>query len=122
MKVNKYIYRAPIIFISDSFYVVGGFSDISMFDSTIGKLDGSLNWSKAGELLTGRRSHNIIYNGKFLFIIGGFAGQENVDLKIEKCDFYDDRILCAEQSLSLYEYYNYPELFLISAGFCRINE
>ena len=102
--------------------MVGGFSDISMFDSIIGKLDRSLTWSKAGELSTGRRSHNIIYNGENLFIIGGFAGQENVDLKIEKCNFSDNKFICTEQKLSLYEYYNYPELFLVPSGFCKIKD
>ena len=37
--VNEFIYNSPIIFVGNSFYVFGGYTDISGFDTTIGKLN-----------------------------------------------------------------------------------
>ena len=90
-KVDKFIYRAPIVYAKDSFYVLGmvlrfiisnniktlkplkgGFTDVASGDKTIGRLDSKSTWSKAGELVSGRHSHNAIFDGSSIFVIGGY--------------------------------------------------
>ena len=113
-KVNSYIRRAPIVYVIDAFYVVGGYTDISYDDSTIGKLDSNSNWSKAGELSTGRRGHAAIYDGNFMLVVGGQGHH-----KTEKCAFSSSGITCTEQNPSLYYYTYYPELFMVPADYCK---
>ena len=89
--------------------MIGGQTDKSENDSTIGKLDSNSNWSKAGELSTGRYGHAAIYDGNFMLVVGGQGHH-----KTEKCAFSSSGITCTEQSPSLYDYSNYPELFIPS--------
>ena len=98
----------------DAFYVIGGWTDKSSYDSTIGKLDANSNWSKAGELSTGRYAHAAVFDGAYLLVVGGY---EN-DYKTEKCTFTSNGITCTEQSPSLSRYELYPELFMVPADFC----
>ena len=95
--------------------MIGGFTDKSINDLTIGKLDANSNWSKAGELSTGRNGHAAIYDGTFLLVVGGYGN----DYKTEKCSFSSSGITCTQQSPSLDEYEFYPELFLVPADYCK---
>ena len=95
--------------------MIGGQTDKSENDSTIGKLDSNSNWSKAGELSTGRYGHAAIYDGNFMLVVGGW----NNDYKTEKCAFSSGGITCTEQNPSLDYYSDYPELFLVPADFCK---
>ena len=109
----NFICNAPIIYIGDAFYVVGGYS--GTYEKTIGKLDTNSNWSIAGELSRARRDHSVIYDGTYMLVVGGFDN----DFKTEKCTFTGNEVSCREQSPSLNQYQEYPELFLVQADFCK---
>merc|ERR1712106_1221846 len=52
----EYIFNAPIVHVSNSFYLFGGWSDATENGKTIGRLDiETRKWSNAGNLVTGRR-------------------------------------------------------------------
>ena len=114
-KVNRYISGAPIIYIGDAFYVFGGETDINWNDTTIGKLDVNLVWSRVGDLNRGRRGHNVIFEGNYALVIGGYSGT----LPTEKCILSSNGVNCTEQSPSLYNYAFYPELFMVAPDFCK---
>ena len=77
---DRSIGGAPIVFIGDSFYVICGRVDESR-SKTIGRFDAARKvWSKSGELISGRTSHNAIYDGSSLIVIGGKGTQ-----KTERC-------------------------------------
>ena len=82
---------------------------------TTGKLDANSNWSIAGELSRARRDHSVIYDGTYMLVVGGFDN----DFKTEKCTFTGNEVSCREQSPSLNQYQEYPELFLVQADFCK---
>ena len=115
IKVNSKIFRASAIYIGDAFYVIGGYTDVNEYDSTIGKLDANLTWSKVGELSTGRRGHGVIFDGTAMLVVGGYGGT----YKTEKCIISDNQVTCIGQSPSLLRYENYPELFLVPENFCK---
>ena len=116
-KVDEYIFWAPVVYIGDSFYVVGGRAD-GGYITTIGKLDANSRWSKAGDLSTARSGHGAIFDGEYLIVVGG-SKRGSDPLKTEKCEFGDDGITCTEQSPLLYRYNYYPELFLVEKDFCK---
>ena len=119
-KVNEFIITAPIIFVRDAFYVFGGTTDISSYDTTIGKLDADLIWTKVGDLSKGRLGHNVIFDGNYAYVVGGFAvDQQIVDLPTEKWDLSSSAVNCTEQSPLLYGYNVYPELFIVPPNFCK---
>ena len=118
MKVDRYIYYAPIVFIRDAFYVFGGHTDKSSTDTQIGKLDANSVWSKVGDLQTGRSGHNAIFDGTYALIIGGWAGSK-VNVSTEKCSLTSNGISCTSQNPSLYYYFRYPELFMIPYDYCK---
>ena len=109
---------APITFIVDAFYVFGGETDIShSHETTIGKLDANLIWSKVGDLNKGRNGHNVIYDGNYALVVGGDGGY-NVTVPTEKCSVSSNGVVCKEKSPFLYRYQSYPELFLVPMNFC----
>ena len=116
--MDRYIYHAPIVFIREAFYVFGGRTDKSHFDNQIGKLDANSVWSKVGDLQTGRRGHNAIFDGTYALIVGGYAGS-NVNVPTEKCSLTSDGMSCTSQNPSLYDYWYYPELFMIPYDYCK---
>lgn len=118
IKVNSKIFRASVIYIGDVFYVIGGYTDVNQYDSTIGKLDANLTWSKVGKLSTGRRDHGVIFDGTEMLVIGGYIGSSTA-LRTEKCIISRDQVSCTEQSPTLFRYENYPELFLVPENFCK---
>ena len=76
-KANSVIYQAPIIYNRDAFYVFGGDTDINFLVSqTIAKLDANLDWSKVGELRTGRKGHNFIFDGNAVLFIRGEGNKQ----------------------------------------------
>ena len=78
-------------------------------------MDRDGQWTKAGELNQARDSNNVIYDGEYLMVIGGY----NQHFSTEKCSLTDGSISCTSQNPVLYDYYVYPELFLISDDFCH---
>ena len=119
IKVNKYIHEASVIYIGEAFYVIGGYTDVSTYDSTIGKLDANLTWSKVGELVFGRRLHGVIFDGTDMLIVGGWAVSPETALQTEKCVISANQVSCTRQSPSLLRYDSYPELFLVPDNFCK---
>ena len=116
VRVNKYIAWAPIVFIDGYFFVIGGYTDATYYDKTIGRLDATtMRWSKSGNLVNGRYGHNAIYDGSSLIVVGGRDGS----LKTEKCTISNDQVSCTAQNPSLENYYYYPELFLVPFDFCK---
>ena len=114
--VDKFIYRAPIIYVEGFFYVSGGESDAESYVTTIGRLDAiTMQWSKAGDLVYARRSHNVIYEGSSLVVVGGLPDL----LRTEKCTISNDQVSCTAQNPSLENYAAYPELFLVPVGYCK---
>ena len=111
---NQYIIRAPIVFIRDSFYAIGGYVDGNS-GKTIGRFDATRRvWSKSGELMDGREGHNAIYDGSILIVVGGDGLY-----KTERCEISNDQVTCTLQSPELYRYIYYPELFFVSVNFCK---
>ena len=106
---------APIVYIRDAFYVFGGCTDITCSDTTIGKLNAELVWGKVGDLNEGRRTHNVIFDGDYLLVIGGYSGT----LPTEKCTLSTSGVNCTEQNPLLRFYSHYPELFLVPSNVCQ---
>ena len=71
-------------------------------------------WTKAGELVTGRYGHNAIYDGSTVLVVGGRG-----TFKTEKCTISNNQMNCNEQNPELTNYYAYPELFTVSADYCK---
>ena len=112
------IITAPIIYLEDAFYVFGGYENKSERIKTIGRMDKSGNWKKAGELNEGRSGHNVMFDGEFLLVIGGYDYGKSKK-KTEKCSLQDSDITCIVQSPTLDSYNFYPELFLVTDSFCK---
>ena len=74
-----------------------------------------MEWTKAGELMHAREAHNAIYDGKQIIVVGAEFGP----IKTEKCTISDGKVTCTDQEPSLEHYWLYPELFLVSADFCK---
>ena len=107
-----------MIHVSDSFYVVGGYA--GRYESNIGRFDMATRmWSKAGDLATARAGHNVIYDGQYLIVVGGFRGGNYEPDFCEKCSITNGRMSCTSQRPLLTDYSLYPELFLVQAGFCK---
>jgi len=112
--VSRYIRYAPIVHVSDSFYLFGGQSD-SSDESTIGRLDiKTRKWSNAGSLMYARSGHNAIYDGQYVLVVGGYE-----TFQTEKCSISNNQITCSSQSPELYYYAYYPEVFLVPEGYCK---
>ena len=74
-------------------------------------------WSKAGELVTGRYGHNVIYDGSSVLVIGGSG--RNDTMMTEKCTISNNQMTCTEQNPELTKYKFWPELFLVSVDYCK---
>ena len=69
--------------------------------------------------MTGRASHNLIYDGQFLLVIGGKTTDDNEDAMMsEKCTILNEEVECTSQMPVLTDYINYPELFLVPSDYC----
>ena len=110
---------APVVFAEGAFYVIGGWLSSTSRGTTIAKLDStSYKWFNSGDLLTGRRYHNAIFDGSNIMVVGGYT-LSDVLLKTEKCTIAGDKVNCVEQDPSIYDYVHYPELFLVEEGYCK---
>ena len=77
----------------------------------------TLTWSKAGELVSGRRGHNAIeVNGEIL-IVRGYHGVPTIPT--ERCKNVGGNMRCTQQNPNLNEYSTYPELFAVPNKFCN---
>ena len=95
---GHFIYQAPIVYVSGAFYVVGGNSN--GHESSIGRIDMTTRtWTKAGNLVTGRGSHNVIYDGTYLLVIGGEGTKMS-----EKCSIENGQVTCTSQTPKLTNY------------------
>ena len=118
-KDGSYVIYAPIIHVDRAFYVIGGYTGSTSNSKTIAKLDSiSYEWTKAGDLIVGRRGHNAIFDGSDIIVVGGYAGS-GVSLKTEKCTIAEGKVTCVEQDPALVDYSYYPELFLVEEGYCK---
>ena len=111
---ERYIAYAPIVYIRDSFYLIGGnvYGDDS---KTIGRFDATRRvWSNSGELINKRSGNNAIYDGSSLIVIGG-----NGRYKTERCEISNGKVTCTAQTPELNNYVYYPELFLVQVNFCK---
>ena len=103
-----------MIFINNAYYVVGGRIDRKDSD-VIGRLDAATRvWSDFGKLVNQRRQHGVIFDGKKLLVVGG-EGSFNT----ESCTLTSDKAVCSEQEPFLKYYSTYPELYLVSPGYCK---
>ena len=113
---SYFISSAPIVHVVGAFYVVGGWSDAPL--STIGRFDmATRTWSNAGDLVTSRNGHNVIYDGNYLLVVGGNRGSVT-PVMAEKCSITNGQVSCTGQTPQLAAYSYYPELFLVPTGFC----
>ena len=116
-KVDRWIFQASLVYIREAFYVFGGNTDINENDTTIGKLNADLLWSKVGDLNKGRFGHNVIFDGNSALVVGGWG--ENDNMSTENCSVSSSGIICTDQSPSLNGYGSYPELFMVCPNFCE---
>ena len=100
---------------------MGGKSDNRALETTIAKLDAnSRQWSRVGDLLSGRRAHAAIFDGTYLIVIGGQVDNSGSQSQpTERCSIDSDGVTCVEQGPSLHGYETYPELFLVQHDFCK---
>ena len=99
--------------------MIGGYADSQSYSKKIARLDSSsYEWSRAGDLLTGRYGHNAIFNGNDIIVVGGYAG-DDVSVKTEKCKITEGNVTCVEQDPALVDYAYYPELFRVEDGYCK---
>ena len=116
-KGHNGIGKAPIFHLSGAFYVVGGSTGnpALVVQSTIGRFDLSTRkWTQAGDLVTARTGHNVIYDGNYLLVIGGYGNKMS-----EKCSIENEKVKCTSQMPQLNKYEYYPELQLVPIGYCR---
>jgi len=117
VKVNNFVVWAPIVHVGGSFYVFSGWS--GEYGKTIGRLEvQTRKWSKAGDMVSGREGHNVIYDGQFFIVVGGSDGSDA--LKTEKCAIVNEEMACSNQLPQLSKYAYYPELFLVPQGYCDV--
>ena len=99
--------------------MIGGYADSQSYSKKIARLDStSYEWSRAGDLLTGRYGHNAIFDGNDIIVVGGYAGDDG-SVKTEKCKITEGNVTCVEQDPALVGYAYYPELFRVEDGYCK---
>ena len=76
-------------------------------------LDGQ--WTQVGDLNQARSSHNVIFDGENMMVIGGTGTYQT-----EKCSINSWSVSCTSQNPELYFYDDYPGLFLVSDSFCKM--
>ena len=116
-KARDNIYNAPIVFVGESFYLIGGAVDNYYVQSTntIGRFNTQTRkWTQAGQLISKRFAHGAIFDGSSIIVIGGRYEQ-----KTETCKISNGQVSCKEQSLSLMNCAFYPELYLVDENYCK---
>ena len=69
-------------------------------------------WSKVGTLIQPRYGHAVVFDGTSFIVIGG-NGSKN----IERCLWKDSSMECTQLGSSTYDYYTYPEVFILPDEF-----
>ena len=94
--------------------MIGGDSYGSL--STIGRFDlATLKWTNAGDLVSARYGHNVIYDGHYLLVVGGVG-----KTMTEKCSVKTSgEVSCTSQTPQLNGYVLYPEMFIVPGGYCE---
>ena len=96
--------------------MIGGDKGINYICTTSVRLDSiSYEWSKAGDLIKGRKGHNAIFDGSNIIVVGGYG----TFLKTEYCKITGSMVTCVELDPSLIYYAYYSELFLVEEHFCK---
>ena len=91
------------------------------YQSAIGRFDMATNkWTKAGDLITGRWAHNMIYDGQYLLVIGGGVDHKGTPVMTEKCSINETTVDCISQEPKLRDYWYYPELVIVPKEFCKM--
>ena len=109
------------MFVEKAFYLFGGMITSTVYPNqvartkTIGRMDLTGQWTRAGYLKNRRIGHTAVYDGEYFMIIGGGAGFAPT----EKCLIESHSVSCVSQSPKL-ESYMGPEAFLIAESFCEI--
>ena len=130
-KANEYLSNAPILYVYDAFYVIGGrtkVGDAPGVIDEIGRIDPKVGlWSLVGNLQQARKSHNVIFDGQYLVVVGGEPAEDSDEAQFltERCSFSpeagSETILdCFGQPPLLEGYHTYPELYLVEEDFCQI--
>ena len=89
--------------------MVGGFSATGK-QSLVGRFDlTTRQWTEAGDLVTPRQGHNVIYDGNYLLVIGGDGNKMS-----EKCSIENGQVECTSQVPDLFYYRGVPLLFPLS--------
>ena len=107
-------YNAPIIFV-DAFYVFGGYDNGGQGKlNAIGRLDNNNRWSQAGNLASARYGHGVVFIDGYFLVVGGYGNYQT-----ERCSLQEGAVSCTRQAPSLNNYFEYPELFMVSESFCH---
>ena len=70
-----------IAYFDNGFILFGGWTLTAIRSKTIARLDlETSNWTKLGDLNSGRYAHGVIYDGQVFLVVGGQG-----NLKTEKC-------------------------------------
>ena len=104
----------PILYLEEAYYVFSGLGG----DATIGRMDDSGQWSKAGELNQANHGHNVIFDGQYIIVVGG-SSLRGDPKDTERCQLQNGAITCTTQEPKLDDYHVYPELFLVPDAFCK---
>ena len=109
---------APILYLSEAFYVFGGYSTEPVVSDIIGRLQNG-QWTEAGKLQVARRAHNAIFDGQYVVVVGG----NDKELPTEVCSIHDNGTMsCTSQEPNLKGYTHFPELHLVENSFCKNTE
>ena len=128
-KANKYFGLAPVIYLYDAFYVIGGRTEIGSktgYLDSIGRMEPVIGmWSLVGNLQQARYCHNAIYDGQYLMVFGGERFGDQEEFLTERCTLELESgnrttVNCFSQQPVLENYGRYPELVLVEDNFCKI--
>ena len=108
-----------ILYHDEGFILFGGWSKPNMV-KTVAKLTINDEWIRLGELKEARQGHSVIFAQGAFLVVGGFADFYNISFLTENCHLdIGDSITCVTQNPQLELYGFYPELFLVSANYCK---
>ena len=129
LKAKNRIGHAPIIYVQEAFYLIGGQEGGNGATQepikTIAKLNlnskAKPKWKKVGELQSARDFHNAIFDGFYIIVIGGKPANYDRAGKIltETCKIEGNQVSCISRPPNLANYEHYPELFLVPQNFCE---
>ena len=107
------IRHAPVVALSDVFYIFGGVNEAGPVSRIVALISGS-TWVNMGVLNMPRNAHNALWTGRQFMVIGGEG-----DYAIEMCNEVNGQMTCEDKQPILSQYSRYPEVFLVRAEFCQ---